>query len=85
MTFAATVFTRYPEMFPGPLGVSLAGHAMAEGKWACYTVQIRDLAEVTAGLSSLDTDGHYSRPDEFKLKVDRRPRDGVHWDGAVDV
>ena len=28
MTFAATVLTLYPEMFPGPLGVSLAGRAL---------------------------------------------------------
>jgi tRNA (guanine37-N1)-methyltransferase len=44
MTFQATVLTLYPEMFPGPLGVSLAGRAMAEGKWAIDTVQIRDFA-----------------------------------------
>lgn len=44
MTFAATILTLYPEMFPGPLGHSLAGRAMAEGKWACETVQIRDFA-----------------------------------------
>ena len=44
MTFAATILTLYPEMFPGPLGVSLAGRAMAAGKWACETVQIRDFA-----------------------------------------
>jgi tRNA (guanine37-N1)-methyltransferase len=44
MTFHATVLTLYPEMFPGPLGVSLAGRAMAEGKWAIDTVQIRDFA-----------------------------------------
>jgi tRNA (guanine37-N1)-methyltransferase len=44
MTFAATILTLYPEMFPGPLGVSLAGRAMVEGKWACETVQIRDFA-----------------------------------------
>ena len=44
MTFAATVLTLYPEMFPGPLGVSLAGRAMAEGTWALDTVQIRDFA-----------------------------------------
>ena len=31
MTFSATVLTLYPEMFPGPLGVSLAGRAMREG------------------------------------------------------
>lgn len=44
MTFHATVLTLYPEMFPGPLGVSLAGRAFAEGKWTLDTVQIRDFA-----------------------------------------
>lgn len=44
MTFSATVLTLYPEMFPGPLGVSLAGRAMAEGKWSLDAVQIRDFA-----------------------------------------
>ncbi|WP_420136230.1 tRNA (guanosine(37)-N1)-methyltransferase TrmD [Sphingomonas sp.] len=44
MTFAATVLTLYPEMFPGPLGVSLAGRAMADGKWSLDAVQIRDFA-----------------------------------------
>ncbi|MES2303188.1 MAG: tRNA (guanosine(37)-N1)-methyltransferase TrmD [Pseudomonadota bacterium] len=44
MTFAATVLTLYPEMFPGPLGVSLAGRALAEGKWSMDAVQIRDFA-----------------------------------------
>ena len=44
MTFAATVLTRYPEMVPGPLGVSLAGRAREEGKWSLETVQIRDFA-----------------------------------------
>ncbi|TKD50742.1 tRNA (guanosine(37)-N1)-methyltransferase TrmD [Sphingomonas baiyangensis] len=44
MTFAATVLTLYPEMFPGPLGVSLAGRALREGRWSCEPVQIRDFA-----------------------------------------
>ncbi|HEX7753471.1 MAG TPA: tRNA (guanosine(37)-N1)-methyltransferase TrmD [Novosphingobium sp.] len=44
MTFHATVVTLYPEMFPGPLGVSLAGRAREEGKWGLDTVQIRDFA-----------------------------------------
>ena len=44
MTFAATVLTLYPEMFPGPLGVSLAGRALREGAWSLDTVQIRDFA-----------------------------------------
>lgn len=44
MTFAATVLTLYPEMFPGPLGVSLAGRALGEGKWSLDAVNIRDFA-----------------------------------------
>jgi len=44
MTFAATILTLYPEMFPGPLGQSLAGRAMERGDWSCETVQIRDFA-----------------------------------------
>ena len=44
MTFAATVLTLYPEMFPGPLGASLAGRAMTDGLWSLETVQIRDFA-----------------------------------------
>ena len=44
MTFAATILTLYPEMFPGPLGVSLAGRALERGDWSCEAVQIRDFA-----------------------------------------
>jgi len=38
----ATVLTLFPEMFPGPLGVSLAGQALAAGIWSLDTLQIRD-------------------------------------------
>ncbi len=44
MTFAATILTLYPDMFPGPLGVSLAGRALADGVWSCHAVNIRDFA-----------------------------------------
>ncbi|MGB8276747.1 MAG: tRNA (guanosine(37)-N1)-methyltransferase TrmD [Methylovirgula sp.] len=37
----ATVFTLFPEMFPGPLGLSLAGDALARGIWALETQNIR--------------------------------------------
>src|SRR6202045_1027490 len=40
----ATVLTFFPEMFPGPLGVSLAGKALASGLWALETRDIRDSA-----------------------------------------
>lgn len=44
MTFAATVLTLYPEVFPGPLGLSLAGRALGEGRWSLDAVNIRDFA-----------------------------------------
>ncbi|PSM19264.1 MULTISPECIES: tRNA (guanosine(37)-N1)-methyltransferase TrmD [Nitratireductor] len=44
MMFRATVLTLYPEMFPGALGLSLAGKALERGDWALEAVQIRDFA-----------------------------------------
>jgi tRNA (guanine37-N1)-methyltransferase len=44
MTFAAQILTLYPEMFPGPLGHSIAGRALAEGRWSLDAIQIRDFA-----------------------------------------
>lgn len=44
MTFRATVLTLYPDMFPGPLGHSLAGRALGEGRWALDAVNIRGFA-----------------------------------------
>jgi tRNA (guanine37-N1)-methyltransferase len=44
MSFRASVLTLYPEMFPGPLGMSLAGRALAEGIWSIETRNIRDFA-----------------------------------------
>src|SRR5450432_1222954 len=41
MTWRATVLTLFPEMFPGPLGVSLAGKALASGLWALEARDIR--------------------------------------------
>ena len=43
-SFRASVLTLYPEMFPGPLGLSLAGRALESGTWSLETVQIRDFA-----------------------------------------
>ena len=40
----ATVLTIFPEMFPGPLGASLAGKANAKGLWSLAAVDIRDFA-----------------------------------------
>jgi tRNA (guanine37-N1)-methyltransferase len=40
----ASVLTIFPEMFPGPLGISLAGKALASGLWSLDAVDIRDHA-----------------------------------------
>jgi tRNA (guanine37-N1)-methyltransferase len=40
MSWRASVLTLFPEMFPGPLGLSLAGRALAAGLW---TLEARDI------------------------------------------
>lgn len=54
MTWAATVLTIFPSMFPGPLGASLAGRAREQGLWELNAVDIRDFA----------TDKHQSVDDQ---------------------
>ncbi len=41
MSWPATVLTLFPEMFPGPLGHSLAGRAMVDGLWSLDAQNIR--------------------------------------------
>ena len=43
--WAAKVLTIFPEAFPGPLGVSLAGRARAAGIWSLEVTDIRDFAK----------------------------------------
>ena len=40
----ASVLTIFPEMFPGPLGTSLAGKALAAAVWAIEPIDIRNYA-----------------------------------------
>ena len=44
MSWAATVYTLFPAMFPGPLGQSLAGKALDQGRWSLDVRDIRDAA-----------------------------------------
>jgi|SRR3984957_12668381 len=53
MTWRASILTLFPEMFPGPLGHSLAGRALETSIWSLETVQIREFA----------TDRHHSVDD----------------------
>lgn len=42
--FTATILTLFPDMFPGPLGASLLGKAMQDGRWNLSTINIRNYA-----------------------------------------
>ncbi len=43
-TFKAHILTLFPELFPGPMGHSITGRALSEGKWSCTATDIRDFA-----------------------------------------
>ena len=65
-------------MFPGPLGQSLAGRALAEGKWSCTATNIRDFA--TDRHKSVDDTpagggaGMVMRADVLARAIDTTPR-----------
>ncbi len=42
--WTACVLTIFPEMFPGPLGISLAGQSLVQGLWGLEAINIRDYA-----------------------------------------
>ncbi len=42
MAWRATILTLYPEMFPGPLGLSLSGKALSAGTWSLDARNIRE-------------------------------------------
>ncbi|GHH21319.1 tRNA (guanine-N(1)-)-methyltransferase [Sphingomonas glacialis] len=74
MTFAATILTLYPEMFPGPLGLSLAGRALGEGKWSLDARNIRDFAtdkhSTVDGTPAGGGAGMVLRPDILAAAID---------------
>ena len=76
----ATVLTIFPEMFPGPLGVSLAGKALGAGLWALDTRDIRVYA--TARHRTVDDTpagggpGMVMKADVLARALDAVPADG---------
>src|ERR1700730_12759124 len=70
----AIVLTIFPEMFPGPLGLSLAGRALASGVWSLAESDISDYA--TAKQRSDDDTpagggpGMVMRPDVLARAID---------------
>jgi tRNA (guanine37-N1)-methyltransferase len=80
MSFTATILTLFPEMFPGPLGVSLAGKALASGLWSLDIRDIRDSA--TDKHRTVDDSpagggpGMVMRPDVLAVAIDALGEDG---------
>ena len=75
----ATVLTIFPEMFPGPLGVSLAGKALASGLWSLEALDIR--AAATDRHRTVDDTpagggpGMVMKADVLAKAIDAVPRD----------
>jgi len=76
----ASVLTIFPEMFPGPLAVSLCGKALATGLWSLQIVDIRDFAN-DKHRSVDDTPagggpGMVMKPDVLARAIDATATDG---------
>jgi tRNA (guanine37-N1)-methyltransferase len=79
-TWHATVLTIFPAMFPGPLGISLAGKALASGLWSLDVVDIR--AHATDRHRTVDDTpagggpGMVMKPDVLARAVDAASPEG---------
>lgn len=80
MSFAVTVLTLFPQMFPGPLGHSLAGRALERGLWSLAVRDIRDHA--TDRHRTVDDHpagggvGMVLKPDVLAAAIDAAPHCG---------
>ncbi|HLF21401.1 MAG TPA: tRNA (guanosine(37)-N1)-methyltransferase TrmD [Aestuariivirga sp.] len=80
MTFKATILTLFPEMFPGPLGHSLAGKALTEGLWS---LEVRDIRSHASDKHRTVDDspagggpGMVMKPDVLAAAIDAAPQVG---------
>ena len=80
MTFHASILTLFPDMFPGTLGLSLAGKALREGTWSYEAVDIRSFA--TDKHRTVDDHlagggaGMVLKPDVLAKAIDSTPHKG---------
>lgn len=83
MSFAATILTLFPDMFPGTLGLSLAGRALSEGKWSLTARDIRSFA--TDRHRTVDDHpagggvGMVLKPDVLARAIDETPHLGPRF------
>jgi tRNA (guanine37-N1)-methyltransferase len=83
MTFAATILTLFPDMFPGTLGHSLAGRALGEGKWSLKAQDIRSFT--TDKHRTVDDHpagggvGMVLKPDILARAIDETPHTGPRF------
>jgi tRNA (guanine37-N1)-methyltransferase len=80
MIWRATVLTIFPEMFPGPLGQSLAGKALASGLWSLEAHDIRSHATDKHGTVD-DTPAGGGPGMVMKADVLARAIDAAGFDG----
>ena len=80
MSFRATILTLFPEMFPGPLGLSLASRALEKGLW---TLEARDIrSSATDRHRTVDDHpagggaGMVLKPDVLAAAIDAAPHEG---------
>ena len=80
MPFNATVLTLYPDMFPGPLGLSMAGRGLDDGVWS---LDVRDIrASATDKPASVDDTpagggpGMVLKPDVLARAIDAATVEG---------
>jgi tRNA (guanine37-N1)-methyltransferase len=80
MRFLATILTLFPEMFPGPLGHSLAGRALEQGVWS---LDIRDIRAAASDRHRTVDDhpagggpGMVLKPDVLAAAIDAAPQVG---------
>jgi tRNA (guanine37-N1)-methyltransferase len=80
VTFRATILTLFPEMFPGPLGLSLAGRALEQGLWS---LDARDIRASAADRHRTVDDhpagggaGMVLKPDILAAAIDAAPHEG---------
>jgi tRNA (guanine37-N1)-methyltransferase len=76
----ASVLSIFPEIFPGPLGASLAGKALAAGVWTLEVVDIRDFAtDRHRGVDDTPAGGGpgmVMKPDVLARAIDATATDG---------